>query len=282
MGRRHRRPTTGQGRLVNQPGLTPPPLFSLRSAGLSRPALCPPVPSNLTCSPLPPPPASAALREELDRRGYAVTTVQESDTFCRLLISRDDNEVLVDLGIDSPSPDPAHPDAARTDPAPFGARRTQTARPLRPSRSPRLRRRLPPRATLEHRRPHGAGPRPRSRPRPRCARPDAGHDEPIHRLRDPPARNEVPPRESLRARPDKPKAETEGPEPDPGHSGDPHVRTVAHPVNRPNINKNRGEKTSRNAVLSHGIRAGQRAFSGSDGHHRQTYVETQRVRGSSP
>lgn len=47
-------------------------------------------------------PASAAFREELDRRGYAVTTVQESVTFCRLLISRDDNEVLVDLGIDSP------------------------------------------------------------------------------------------------------------------------------------------------------------------------------------
>jgi hypothetical protein len=31
-----------------------------------------------------------------------VTTVQESVTFCRLLIQRDDNEVLVDLGIDSP------------------------------------------------------------------------------------------------------------------------------------------------------------------------------------
>lgn len=47
-------------------------------------------------------PASAALQNELDRRGYAVTILRESPTFCRLLIRRDDKRVLVDLGIDSP------------------------------------------------------------------------------------------------------------------------------------------------------------------------------------
>lgn len=31
-----------------------------------------------------------------------MTTLQESVTFCRLVITRDDNEVLVDVGIDSP------------------------------------------------------------------------------------------------------------------------------------------------------------------------------------
>jgi hypothetical protein len=47
--------------------------------------------------------AQTALQAALDRSGYAVTTLRESRTFCRLLIRRDDDEVLVDLGIDSPA-----------------------------------------------------------------------------------------------------------------------------------------------------------------------------------
>lgn len=47
-------------------------------------------------------PAKEAFVKELHDRGYDVVIVQESDTFCRLVISRAQEETLVDLAVDSP------------------------------------------------------------------------------------------------------------------------------------------------------------------------------------
>lgn len=46
--------------------------------------------------------AKNALRRALERRGYEVTVVQDGPTFCRMVVERSAEEVLVDLAIDSP------------------------------------------------------------------------------------------------------------------------------------------------------------------------------------
>lgn len=46
--------------------------------------------------------ARNALRRALERRGCMVTVVQDSPTFCRMVMERSEQEVLVDLAIDSP------------------------------------------------------------------------------------------------------------------------------------------------------------------------------------
>jgi len=46
--------------------------------------------------------AKAALVRALHHREYEVTVLQDSPTFCRLIVRRKDAEVLVDLAIDSP------------------------------------------------------------------------------------------------------------------------------------------------------------------------------------
>ncbi len=46
--------------------------------------------------------ARNALLRALERRGYAVTVVQDSPTFCRMVVERSAEDVLVDLAIDSP------------------------------------------------------------------------------------------------------------------------------------------------------------------------------------
>ena len=46
--------------------------------------------------------AKNAFLRALERRGYKVTVVQDGPTFCRMVVERSAEEVLVDLAIDSP------------------------------------------------------------------------------------------------------------------------------------------------------------------------------------
>ena len=46
--------------------------------------------------------AKAALFEALHHRGYEVTVIQDSPTFCRMVVRHEDAALLVDLAIDSP------------------------------------------------------------------------------------------------------------------------------------------------------------------------------------
>lgn len=46
--------------------------------------------------------AKTELMQELGRRGYDVTVVQDGATFCRMVLRHDASELLVDLAIDSP------------------------------------------------------------------------------------------------------------------------------------------------------------------------------------
>lgn len=45
--------------------------------------------------------AKRALTRALNRRGYSTAILQDSPTFCRMVVSRAEEEVLVDLAIDS-------------------------------------------------------------------------------------------------------------------------------------------------------------------------------------
>jgi hypothetical protein len=46
--------------------------------------------------------AKRALTRALNSRGYSATILQDSPTFCRMIVTRAEEEVLVDLAIDSP------------------------------------------------------------------------------------------------------------------------------------------------------------------------------------
>lgn len=46
--------------------------------------------------------AKQAFLRALERREYDVTVIQDSPTFCRMVVRRAGDEVLVDLAIDSP------------------------------------------------------------------------------------------------------------------------------------------------------------------------------------
>lgn len=130
------------------------------------------------------PHARDAFEEAVLGKGWTVRRIRDSETFCRLLVTGDE-ELLVDLAVDSPPNSP--PSASAVGPT-FGREETcrpEGDRPLRPGGSARFRGCVCPRSTLRHRALAAARRGDRWWIRPWRVRLDAGITRPIHRLRHP-------------------------------------------------------------------------------------------------
>lgn len=85
--------------------------------------------------------AKDAFVREVRERGCDVKTIQDSATFCRMIVARAGEETVVDLAVDSP-PQVTDDHGSGPDSGADRTRRQETARPVRPCRGPRLRRRV--------------------------------------------------------------------------------------------------------------------------------------------